>query len=124
MSKVRTTAGESEPVKVPTCGQVATKMFKLKLHETMQVSDGTWLMRVPGGWLYSNVGLKQMVFVQENPEFLDDSMWGDRDTVKMLNQHKLTDDELAQVMLKVKKEEAMCVLGETEDPFARCKTCG
>ena len=90
----------------------------------MQIAENTWVLRVPGGWLYMHTKINQMCFVAEHPEFLDDSDWGDRETVQVINAHEKQDKALEEVTKKVKRDEAVCILGETEDPFARCKTCG
>lgn len=50
------------------------KIYKLKLHESIDIPNGTMIIRVPGGWLYTlwnheaNQSLPP-VFVPFNNEF-------------------------------------------------------
>lgn len=54
-------------------------IYKMKLHETLKISDDTWVLRVPGGWIYevevnmsaeeSHGNTSRIVFVPFNNEF-------------------------------------------------------
>lgn len=54
-----------------------TDIYKMKLHETINLSNGTKVMRVPGGWIYRTTagysGTKSITstFVKFNIEFID-----------------------------------------------------
>lgn len=57
----------------------AKELYGLKLHESMRLSNGTVIMRVPGGWIYDcwdcEVGTsKAGTFVPFNNEFMDYSV--------------------------------------------------
>lgn len=51
------------------------KVYTMRLHETITISDGFYATRVPGGWIYEiqkpQVNLLEIVFVPFDNDFME-----------------------------------------------------
>ena len=43
-------------------------IYDLELHEETKISGATWVIRVPGGWIYTEHGVNTAVFVPYTPD--------------------------------------------------------